>query len=141
MLCSQKGKGELKFTRGSPYLPVNYDSYHNFPVSNDWGSHYLLVNYDMESLFRRVKILRDSGKVKSRQPFRGWTLKSKQSDELSWFFFACWQKFRIAKSYLIIVGWVWSNMRMQCLDYGTLNLLYLKIELIIWADFVHTIVM
>ena len=33
---------------------------HNLPLNNYWGSHYLLVNYDIESLFRGVKILRDT---------------------------------------------------------------------------------
>ena len=32
-----------------------------FTIKYDWGIRYLLVNYDMESLFREVKILRDTG--------------------------------------------------------------------------------
>ena len=42
-----------------PYLqdPSGYRRGSN----NDWGSHYLLVNYNMEPLFRGVKILRDTG--------------------------------------------------------------------------------
>ena len=32
---------------------------HNFLVNNDYKSHYLLVNYDRETLFMGVKILQE----------------------------------------------------------------------------------
>ena len=35
------------------------------PGTNDWGSHYLLENYDMKSLFRGVKSLCDTGYAKT----------------------------------------------------------------------------
>ena len=32
-----------------------------FTIKYDWGIRYLLVDYDMKSLLREVKILRDTG--------------------------------------------------------------------------------
>ena len=92
LLGSQRERGVKICQRESIFTSELWLLSHNFPINNDWGNHYLLVNYDMESLFREAKILRDTGVISFFATRK--CQKIRKIDENSWYSKSqCWYFF------------------------------------------------
>ena len=109
LLGSQRERGVKICQRESIFTSELWLLSQNFPINNDWGNHYLLVNYDMESLFREAKILRDTGVISFFATRK--CQKIRKIDENSWYSKTqCWYFFFYFVFY-VVTNFLFTNLQ------------------------------